>query len=77
MCSGGGGGGGAQSTDAYSGGGSSGGGSMPPIIIQIDGREIARAVGREHATHLERSGISTQPGQRRTMRESGFPERLG
>lgn len=57
--------------------GGSGGGGSGDIVIQIDGREIARAVGRQHATHLERSGVSIQPGQRRTMRESGFSERLG
>jgi TP901 family phage tail tape measure protein len=58
----------------------SGGGSMVaevPVEVVLDGDVIARAVGRRHIRHLERSGAAFAPEQRRTMRESGFPERLG
>ncbi len=59
-----------------------GGGAAPstsiqadvPIILQLDGSEIARAVGKVHLRHLERSGTTIQPGQRRTLAESGFSE---
>jgi len=59
---------------------SGGGGSMVaevPVEVVLDGDVIARAVGRRHIRHLERSGAAFAPEQRRTMRESGFPERLG
>ncbi len=60
---------------------SSHGGGASEVTVEvplvIDGTEIARAVGRAHIRHLERSGASFAPEQRRTMRETGFTERVG
>lgn len=53
--------------------GGGGGGSMNITIpVMLDGREIARAVGRQHVSQLERGGGRLPPGQRRSLRETGF-----
>jgi len=50
-----------------------GGGTMNiSIPVMLDGREIARAVGRANVTQLERGGGRLPPGQRRSLRETGF-----
>jgi TP901 family phage tail tape measure protein len=61
-------------TGAPSGGGISGE-VVVPVSVQVDGREVARSVGRAHVGHLERSGGKFAPGVRRQMRETGFPAR--
>jgi len=53
--------------------GGGGGGVMNiSIPVMLDGREIARAVGRANVTQLERGGGRLPPGQRRSLRETGF-----
>lgn len=53
--------------------GGGGGGTMNiSIPVMLDGREIARAVGRANVTQLERGGGRLPPGQRRSLRETGF-----
>lgn len=53
--------------------GGGGGGAMNiSIPVMLDGREIARAVGRANVTQLERGGGRLPPGQRRSLRETGF-----
>lgn len=50
-----------------------GGGEMVVSIpVIIDGREIARANGRANIRQLERGGGRLPPGQRRSLRETGF-----
>jgi TP901 family phage tail tape measure protein len=53
---------------------SSGGGGEFVITVPviIDGREIARANGRANIRQLERGGGRLPPGQRRSLRETGF-----
>jgi hypothetical protein len=50
-----------------------GGGELNITIpVVIDGREIARANGRANIRQLERGGGRLPPGQRRSLRETGF-----
>lgn len=50
-----------------------GGGELNITIpVVIDGREIARANGRANIRQLERGGGQLPPGQRRSLRETGF-----
>jgi hypothetical protein len=50
-----------------------GGGELAITVpVVIDGREVARAVGRANIQQLERGGGNIAPGQRRSLRETGF-----
>jgi TP901 family phage tail tape measure protein len=52
---------------------SGGGGEIAVTVpVSIDGREIARAVGRASVQQLERGGGNIAPGERRSLRETGF-----
>jgi len=42
------------------------------VPVMIDGREVARAVGRANIQQLERGGGDIAPGERRSLRETGF-----
>ena len=42
-----------------------------PVVVQLDGREIARGVGTANVETSERSGVTAAPGQSRRTRESG------
>lgn len=42
------------------------------VPVTIDGREVARAVGRANVRQLERGGGDIAPGERRSLRETGF-----
>lgn len=42
------------------------------VPVVVDGREIARAQGRAQIRQLERGGGRLPPGQRRSLRETGF-----
>jgi TP901 family phage tail tape measure protein len=54
------------------GGGGGGGTLAVPIVLQVDGREIARAVGRANIDQIQRGGGTFRPGDRRSIRETGF-----
>ena len=52
---------------------SGGGGEIAVTVpVTIDGREVARAVGRANIRQLERGGGDIAPGERRSLRETGF-----
>lgn len=64
------------SASTTSGGSNSSGASQSqavtvPVSVQIDGREIARAVARQNIENSERQGEKVAPGDKRRLLESG------
>lgn len=57
--------------------GGAGGEIAVTVPVIVDGREIARAVGRAQVRQMERGGARLDPGQRRSLRETGSERRVG
>jgi len=58
--------------------GGGGNGDMTITVpVVVDGREIARATGRAQSRQMERGGARLEPGQRRSLRETGSRRHVG